>query len=387
MKNLEGQRGVPTHPDRKIKIKNMIREWHTQREICTALKVSPKVVSSCQKELNENMKQDNYLQDIDKKNAKNELNILKKKNSELLTEVEKNIAIDKLYKELSKWGNKIKIEKPDGMKTASTAVMVASDWHVEETVDPETVNYLNEYNIQIAEERAKKFFANGMYLIDTLTESQNIDTVILALLWDFISWYIHPELMENNGLSPTQATLLVRKLLISGIDYILENCKHKIVVVTAFGNHWRTTEKKMISTSWKNSYEWMMYNIIADEYKDNDRIQFKIEKWYHNYINVYDKVLRTHHGDWMKYQGWVGWITIPVNKAIAQRNKAKHADIDVFGHRHQLRDWGNYVSNGSLIGYWPYAESIKADFEEPRQAFFLINSEFGKTISAPILLK
>jgi hypothetical protein len=42
--------------------------------------------------------------------------------------------------------------------------------------------------------------------------------------------------------------------------------------------------------------------------------------------------------------------------------------------------------NGSLIGYGPYAESIKADYEEPKQAMFLINNKYGKTISAPILV-
>ena len=44
-----------------------------------------------------------------------------------------------------------------------------------------------------------------------------------------------------------------------------------------------------------------MYNLIADQYVDNDRVKFKIEKGYHNYINVYDTVLRNHHGDWIRY--------------------------------------------------------------------------------------
>jgi hypothetical protein len=54
-------------------------------------------------------------------------------------------------------------------------------------------------------------------------------------------------------------------------------------------------------------------------------------------------------------------------------------------HFHQLRDGGNFVSNGSLIGWSSYAVSIKAEFEKPKQAFFLIDRKRGKTVSAPIL--
>jgi hypothetical protein len=39
-------------------------------------------------------------------------------------------------------------------------VILASDWHIEETIDPETINYLNEYNPKIAKQRAEKFWNN-----------------------------------------------------------------------------------------------------------------------------------------------------------------------------------------------------------------------------------
>jgi hypothetical protein len=59
-----------------------------------------------------------------------------------------------------------------------------------------------------------------------------------------------------------------------------------------------------------------MYNIIAMQYQNNPRVQFKIEKGNINYVNVYDKVIADMHGDMIKYQGGVGGITIPMNKAI-----------------------------------------------------------------------
>ena len=97
-------------------------------------------------------------------------------------------------------------------------------------------------------------------------------------------------------------------------------------------------------------------------------------------------MLRFHHGHGMKYGGGVGGIYIPINKAIAQWNKALRADLDVFGHWHQFRDGGNFICNGSIIGYNAYALRIKADYEEPKQAFFLMDKNRGKTIVAPIFV-
>ena len=87
----------------------------------------------------------------------------------------------------------------------------------------------------------------------------------------------------------------------------------------------------------------------------------------------------------MRYGGGVGGLTIPVNKAIAQWDKLHQVDLDVFGHFHQFMDGGKFISNGSLIGYNAYAMSIKAGFEPPKQAMFLIDKKRFKTFVAPIL--
>ena len=88
----------------------------------------------------------------------------------------------------------------------------------------------------------------------------------------------------------------------------------------------------------------------------------------------------------MKYGGGVGGIFIPAYKSIAQWNKAKKADMDVFGHFHQQKDGGNFISNGSLIGWNSYAIRIKADYEKPSQTFFLIDKQHFKTITTKIYI-
>lgn len=273
----------------------------------------------------------------------------------------------------------------------ATAFWIGSDWHIEETVEPSTVNGMNEYNIAIAKDSIQRFFKNALKLTDICKKDIVINNVVLGLLGDHITGYIHDELVESNSLSPTEATMVAIDLISSGIKHVLDNSTYNFTVVCKDGNHGRTTLKKRISTEYKNSYEWMMYHMIAREFKDNERIKFVIDKSYMSYLTVYDKVIRFHHGDYIKYQGGVGGLTIPANKAISQWDKERVAYLDVFGHYHQLMlDTGSsskFVMNGSIIGYNAYALSIKASYEEPKQAFFLIDKHRGKTISAPIFVR
>ena len=133
--------------------------------------------------------------------------------------------------------------------------------------------------------------------------------------------------------------------------------------------------------------EYFMYASLRDQFKDTKEVTFILPEGYHNFVQIYDKVCRFHHGDNMRYAGGVGGITIPVNKKIANWNTVRWADYDFFGHFHQHLDGGRWTCNGSLIGYGAFANAIAAQFEPPKQAFCLIDKDHGKTVSAPILLQ
>ncbi len=236
-------------------------------------------------------------------------------------------------------------------ESEAVAFLVASDWHIEETVKSNTVNGLNSYNLDIAKQRAEKFFQNGLRLVKIQQKDTTIDTIVLPLLGDFISNGIHDELMETNSLQPIDATIFAQNLIASGIEYLLkDNSIKKIIIPCHSGNHGRITEQRRISTESGNSLEYFMYCQLANYFKDNLRIEFLVSQSYLSYLEVYGYTVRFHHGHAMRYAGGIGGITIPVNKAIAQWNKLQRADIEVFGHFHQKFDGGNFICNGSLIG-------------------------------------
>jgi hypothetical protein len=285
--------------------------------------------------------------------------------------------------DIKKGGRALKPVEPLKTKASeSVAVFVASDWHVEEPVESAAVNGRNEFNLQIAEKRIVAFFRNALRLAEIQRSGTDIDTCVLALLGDFMSGYIHEELVESNLLSPTETILWVMPRINAGIALLKKNFK-RVLIPCSIGNHGRTTQRMRFSTGYKNSFEWLMYHVMM---QNSSGVEFSIPQGYHNLLDMYGYTLRFHHGDAIRYGGGVGGLAIPVNKAIAQWNRGGAVYLDIFGHWHQRLDGGSFISNSSLIGYNAFALQIKAAPEPPTQSFVLIEKKHGKTITAPIWL-
>jgi len=292
---------------------------------------------------------------------------------EALLQIRKNVHTFKIAPSKSKYDSE------------ATAFWLASDWHVEERVTLEQTNGINEYNPEISRSRGEAFFKKGLRLTNMLAQDVKIDNIVLALLGDFITGFLHSQNNETNYMPPVEATIYAQSIIHSGIKFLLENSKYNITVVCKSGNHGRTTKFSEFGSENGHSHEFFMYNTLRDIFKDEKRVTFVISEGAHTYLEVYGRQIRFLHGHDIKYGGGVGGITIPVNKAIAQWDRARPAYLTCFGHFHQLLDGGNFMANGSLIGYNAFALSIKASAEQPAQQLFLIDKKRGKTIVAPIL--
>lgn len=274
----------------------------------------------------------------------------------------------------------------------SVAVLCASDWHTEENVSGGDVAYLNKFDLEIADKRIGKLFQGYVRLTDIMRRDQNILTSILFLGGDFITNTIHEDAAESNNLLPADAIWWAQERIIAGIRLVLENTPKngELVIVCHGGNHGRMTKKQRHATELGNSLEQLMYREIKLILANEPRIKWQIAEGYHTFVQLYGGAytIRFHHGHNISYGGGIGGITIPVNKAIAGWNQGHTVNLDVFGHFHQYIDAGNFVANGSLIGYNAYAVAIKAAFEKPTQAFFLINKKYNsKTMATPIFVE
>ncbi len=287
-----------------------------------------------------------------------------------------------------KRGIKPAVIRPNrGLTSEATALWLASDWHVGERVTHGQTNGYNAYNLEIAKRRGQAFFRNGLRLTSLQGNGVTIKTILLALLGDFITGHLHLDAVETNHLPPVEEIIFAQNILISGIEYVLANSDYELVVPCLSGNHGRTTKFTHFGSENGHSLEYFMYTAIASYFREERRVKFILAEGSHCYVEVYGRNIRFLHGHDVKYGGGVGGITIPLNKAIAQWDKARPAFLTCLGHFHQKFDGGNWLVNGSLIGYNAFALSIKASAERPQQMFCLIDKDHGKTIVAPILVE
>lgn len=284
--------------------------------------------------------------------------------------------------------NIVRREKASGLREA-TALVLASDWHPEERVEAVKVQGKNEYNLEIADARIKRFFEGAIALVEHHRASGKITIrdMILALMGDLITGHIHEELAMSNELTPIEAILWLTPRIRDGIATLVDRLDlASLTIPCDIGNHGRTTKKRMVAMGPETSYEYGMYCTLARDFASDPRIRFDISPANDHYVTVYDQVLHTTHGDSVNYWGGVGGLTIPLNKACAAWNTDVRADWHAIGHFHQAIDLGHAIVNGSLIGWAPFSKWIKAAYN-PRdcsQHFSLIDSRRGRCHSTPI---
>lgn len=264
-------------------------------------------------------------------------------------------------------------------------VMLCSDWHIEEHVDPVTVNGLNEYTLDIADRCIDRLAEAFEWLV----RDQRFD-MRQALIWlggDLFSGYIHEELMEHNFLSPVQACLWLLERIEKLLRRILAQTDFELIHVNCNdGNHGRLTHKIRVSTRTANSLEYMLYKNLAARFRDEPRIQFNIAEGEYLYHEVFDQTLCFFHGDSVRYQGGVGGLLIPMKRGLNEHRKVRKVDVYNFGHFHQYLSLQDMTGNGSMIGLNPYSLRLKCAPEPRQQAFYLIDSVRGKCQATPIWL-
>lgn len=278
--------------------------------------------------------------------------------------------------------------KPRTTTKESEAVpmIVFSDWHSEEKVDPRTIGGKNKYTLEIAQSRATRVFQSSVKLMKEKENDVEINEVAVFLLGDFITGNIHEENVENAQLLPVEACLFAQDMLEGGIDFLLASTTWNYTFYCKVGNHSRITHKVHASTEFGNSLELAMYVSMLKKYRDNPRVRFHIEPSYISVVKILNTRVRYHHGHAVAYGGGVGGLHIPLRKAIKSWNENERADFDVMGHYHGFTENSTlkYMVNGSLIGYNAYAERIKAPLEKPIQGFALIHKKYGVTNLTPI---
>lgn len=265
------------------------------------------------------------------------------------------------------------------------AVALFSDAHIEETVEPASVLGKNEYNVSIAETRIKNYFNNLAICIN----KDHVEELIFASLGDTISGYIHDELAQTNGLTPSEATIKAQSLIYGGLKFLCDNTKlNSIKFIGIVGNHSRTTKKIQHSNGYKLSFEWIMYQNIKNMCEITGLpIEFNIPESEMAVIDMPDgKRFVFVHGYQIKSggNGTVCGIYPALNRLAMKWDRTFNQDKIYLGHFHSCVSIPNAVVNGSIIGFNSFALSNGFAYEEPAQMYEVYDTERGLLLTRKI---
>lgn len=273
-------------------------------------------------------------------------------------------------------------EKEEGEKYA---VALFSDAHIEETVNPQAVMGLNEYNVDIAKQRIQNYFSNLVHCLNR----DEVSHLIFASLGDTISGYIHEELVQTNELTPLEATYLAQCLIYNGLKFICEKSNvQDIYFIGIIGNHSRVTKKIQHANGYKMSYEWLMYKNIKRECEAAGLpITFNLPESEMAVVNTQDnRRFLFIHGFQIKSSGsgTVCGIYPALNRLCMKWDKIFHQDKIYLGHFHSCVSIPNAMVNGSIIGYNSFALTNGFGYERPAQQYEVYDTKIGLLLTRQI---
>lgn len=274
-------------------------------------------------------------------------------------------------------------------KGEATAVLLWSDWHVEQVVTKAETNGINEWGPRHAEKAAQILIDRTIdVVLPRYRLAAKIDELVVWLGGDFVEGQHREEQKARNALSPVRAAQFAESLLETSLNELAKRSDAKrITVVTSTGNHDRTTEKTWAAGRNDTSFATLIYDHLRKLFRDHPKIQWQAEEGEATYLDVYDFKSRFVHGDAIKYRGGRDGLAGPAMLQLRKWNDALFADFTFFGDKHTYlwSDQGGFVANGALCG--PAAYSMRYGRSQACQAVAIIDRNRGMTDSTKVFCR
>ena len=271
-----------------------------------------------------------------------------------------------------------------------------SDWHGGETVFPDQVGGVNEFNERILRVRAKNLVSTTIDLAYNHMgrAKTTYPGIIICLGGDMISGDIHEELSITNDLTSIQSVNVMTDLLAAGIETMATKFG-KAFLPCVVGNHGRNTKKMRMKGRIFTSYDWLIYCNLERHFKGSKHVQFLIPPEADAHFRVYGHRYMLTHGDSLGVKGGDGIIgslgpimrgSIKVGRSEA--HIGRDFDTLLMGHWHQYLTLPGVIVNGALKGYDEFARlALRVPYTRPSQALWFTHPEHGITAHWQVYLE
>ena len=318
---------------------------------------------------------------------KQKLNKLMKDYNDAQQEIaELNLKLDqtlKLVNTDAKIPNWTLPENTDKQFSDNIPVLLVSDIHYGENVNPREVPDGNCYSPRVAEERWTRLINNT--ILKTRTKERRSKGMVVCFLGDDISGDIHDELRETNYQTPIDACMDVASQKVKMLNAFQKEYG-KVWVISVMGNHGRTTKKPQSKGISEHNYDTLITAMVQKQLEKNKNITFYTPKSGEAYFELCGYNFLATHGDRIGSRGGQGFIGCSATIARGQhKTRQAYAQIRkpidwlLLGHFHTPILLEHTIANGTLVGYSQYARDLKIEPAYPSQTLFYVDNTYGVT--------
>lgn len=271
-------------------------------------------------------------------------------------------------------------------------VLLFSDTHASEVVNPEEVMYMNSYNWEVMLERMRRL--QELAIAQKEAVGRPIDTLHIFQLGDMLSGDIHEELQTTNDRTTAEAAV---DFAYDTAVWTEEFVPHfgKVKVSTVPGNHPRKSKKPSAKQAHNNA-DWISYKMQELYHRANPNIEYNNQLGSFNIQMVADRWrFLLMHGDGIRSTmpgvPW-GGVSRRIATLEAQFVKQK-APIDYFtlGHFHTLNALEGVQSrvymNGSVKGLDEYSMKAFGSGRDASQLLLVVSKKHGVISQLPLDLQ
>jgi len=242
-----------------------------------------------------------------------------------------------------------------GKDHAEIACHTVSDWHLAEVIRLEETNGINKYNSIIASNRAYATVQKVKRLIRIHQAVYSIKELWVPVLGDMIHGSIHPEFITTNDLSDAASAILASRLLEMYIRELM-TLGVPIRLDCVVGNHPRMTVKFPTKAAAYSSYDWVVYETLADKFINDPQVKVNIHTGHIGLVRRFNWNYVLEHGVDVKngreedYEDRVRALFDDPTYRKATGFKGASFDQILIGNLHKSKFLERTVVNGCLTG-------------------------------------
>lgn len=285
----------------------------------------------------------------------------------------------------AKW----KAPKRKGAAHVAIPCIGVGDIHWGEKVNPDRIDGINAYGVEIAKRRTRVVFEKIVTVSRKYMAGLSFEGAQVFFTGDMVGGIIHEELRETNEETITESVLGMADALASGLDMLADEFG-RVAVSAVVGNHGRLS-KRMPTKNPQECMDWLVYQMVARYLRNDDRITIDAPRALSTRATVYGTEFYLTHGTQFRGGSGISGAAAPLllgtHRATRKANAAgKPFDIMICGHFHRAIFWPSkgLIVCGSPKGYDEYAASEEFEPEPAQSTLFVTTPEHGITSYWPL---